>query len=106
MRITSENRANTVNAEIANTVVKGGVTAPAHRNAYELNPIREYNARTSARRLTETKMYADLTRKQKREKRGIKSPRDNKVLELRAFADQAIMQQVPAQGCKLDTLTD
>ena len=47
------------------------------RNAYSLNLEREYNAGTSLRHPYGMKMYAELARKMKRKKLGIKSLNDN-----------------------------
>jgi len=72
-----------VDAEIANTEVKQGIKALAHRNAYRMNltTSSEYKAARVPGSLQGLKIYAEQPQMnpEKRLKLGIKSPSDNKI---------------------------
>ena len=60
----NDNWANTVKAEIANTVVTHSLKTCEHRNAYRVILLEDYNPGTSVQHPSGMKMYAELTRNQ------------------------------------------
>lgn len=60
-----------------------------HRNAYQLKLAREYNTGKSVHHLEQVKMYAELKRKKKLKKLGIKSLNGNKLMGFCSI-DQAL----------------
>jgi hypothetical protein len=58
-----KNWGKSVKSEIDNTEVKQGAKTLAHRNAYQMKLVREYNSGKSPRHVFNVKMYAELSRK-------------------------------------------
>jgi hypothetical protein len=104
MRITDENWAKSVDAAMPTPRKTREVTNSCLRNAYRVNPEKEYNPGTSVRHLSEMKMYADLAGRKNCKKLGIKSPSGNKVIPIiadsqcpashLAFVDERYMKMV------------
>lgn len=80
MEVISENRAKSVKAEMLIPRKLKRVTTLKLRNAYLMKLEREYNLGTSVRQPERLKMYAELARRKKCKKLGIKSLNGNKIV--------------------------
>jgi hypothetical protein len=77
MGMITENWAKSVKAEMLIPRKTKRVKAFSLRNAYRVNPEKEYNPGTSVRHLEQVKMYAELKGSKNLKKPGIKSLGDN-----------------------------
>ena len=82
MRITKANWAKSVNAAMPIPREIKKVKSLNPRNAYQMKLEREYNSGTSVRQPERLKMYAELARKKKCKKLGIKSLNGNKLIPI------------------------